>query len=161
MEAIHLSRVSNTRSIFHSRSWINGRRKGTKKKEYRQSSSHLLIRSTAMQTKQNLLQMSRNQEKYSIKFIGDLNEMQCIGFTCPQHKMLVTNFGRQVLTPLLRTSLCVVKGCQRKWKERIVRQTNYPSKRTKSNTLTIMGSCEIQQIARASGNREHVADVDL
>ena len=36
----------------------------------------------------------------------DMNKMQCTGFTCPQHKTLVQNFGRQVLMPLLRTSLC-------------------------------------------------------
>ena len=45
--------------------------------------------------------------------------------------------------------------------ERIVRQTTYPSKRTKSNTQNIMGSCEIQQFALASGNREQVADVEV
>ena len=29
------------------------------------------------------------EAKKSIKFIGDLNKMQCTGFICPQHKMLV------------------------------------------------------------------------
>ena len=73
------------------------------KKEDKQSSSLL---STAMQMKQNLLQILRSQEKYNVKFIGDLNKMQCIGFICPQHKMPVQNFGKQVLMALLRTSLC-------------------------------------------------------
>ena len=49
---------------------------------------------------------------------------------------------------------CVVKGCQRKWKEGILRKTAYTSRTTKSNTRTIMGSCEIQYCKHASGNRE-------
>ena len=57
----------------------------------------------------NPLQILRKQEKYNIKFIGDLNKMQCTGFFCPQHKMLVYNFGKRVRMPLLRTSL--PKGC--------------------------------------------------
>ena len=119
------------------------------KKEGRQISSLLLILSTAMQTKQNLSQISRNQGKYIIKFIGDLNKMQCTRSTCPQHKTLVLNFGRQVLTPFLQRMRR--KGCQRKWKERIVRQTTYLSNRTKSNTQSIMGSYEIQRRAHSSG----------
>ena len=34
----------------------------------------------------------------------------------------------------------VVKGCQRKWKERIVRKTAHTSRTTKSNSQTIMDS---------------------
>ena len=59
------------------------------KKEDEQFSSLFLIRSTAMHMRQNLLKTLRNQEKYNIKFIGDLNKMQCTGFICPQHNMLV------------------------------------------------------------------------
>ena len=60
------------------------------RKEGRQKTFSLLwIRSTAMQMKQNLLQILRSQDKYTIKFIGDLNKMLCTGFICPQHKMLV------------------------------------------------------------------------
>ena len=76
------------------------------KKEGKQSSSLLLILSTAMQTKQNQLQISRNQGKYINKNIGDLNKMQCTGSTCRKHKMPVKNFGRRVPMPLLRTSPC-------------------------------------------------------
>ena len=46
------------------------------------------------------------------------------------------------------------KGCQRKWKERIVRKTAHTSRTTTTNTQTIMGSCEIQYCKHASGNRE-------
>ena len=59
------------------------------KKEGKKSSSLLLILSTAMHMKQISSQMSRKQGKYIIKFIGDVNKMQCTGFSCPQHKMLV------------------------------------------------------------------------
>ena len=46
------------------------------------------------------------------------------------------------------------KGCQRKWKERIVRKAAHTSRTTKSNTQTIMGSWEIPECKHASGNRE-------
>ena len=77
MEAIYLSRGS---------SWQEEK---NVKKEDKQSSSLLLILSTAMQMKQNLLQILRSQEKYNIEFIGDLNKMPCTGFSFLQHKMLV------------------------------------------------------------------------
>ena len=67
------------------------------KKEDKQSSSLLLILSTAMQMKQNLLQILRNQEKYNIKFIGDMNKIQC-------HLSTAQDAGQAF--PLLRTSLC-------------------------------------------------------
>ena len=31
----------------------------------------------------------KKPRKKSIKVVGDLNKMQCTGFTCPQHRMLV------------------------------------------------------------------------
>ena len=50
------------------------------------------------------------------------------------------------------------KGCQEKWKSRIVRQTTYASRRrTKSNTQRYMGSYDLQRFAPASRNREQVA----
>ena len=52
------------------------------------------------------LRYHESKKKYIFKFIGDLNKMQCTGFICPQHKMLFQNFGKGVLMPLLRTSLC-------------------------------------------------------
>ena len=53
------------------------------------------------------------------------------------------------------------KGCQRKWKERIVRQSTYTSQSDKCNTQSIMGSCEIQQLARRLGKpRVFFADVE-
>ena len=128
---------------------------GKERKEGRQT-IFLLILSTAMQMRQNLLQILRSQEKYKIKFIGDLNKMQCTGFIGPQHKMLVLHSGRQVLTPLLRTSLSKRmrrKGCQRKWEKRNVRKTAHTSRTTKSNTKTIMGSYEIRHCKHASRNR--------
>ena len=64
---------------------------GKERKEGRQTIFFFtpLDPSTAMQLKQIQLQISRYQEKYSIKVIRDLNKMQCTGFTCPQQKMLV------------------------------------------------------------------------
>ena len=94
------------RSKLHCRKWIRGMRKGTYRRKTNNLLHFLLIRSTSMQMEQNLLQILRNQEKDNIKFIGDLHKMQCTGFGCPQHKMLVQNFGKRVLMPLLRTSLC-------------------------------------------------------
>ena len=63
MQAIYLSRGSRTRSILHCWTWISGRRKGTWRRKDRQTSSLLLIRSTAMQMKQNLLQIQREPQK--------------------------------------------------------------------------------------------------
>ena len=49
---------------------------------------------------------------------------------------------------------CVVKGCQRKWEKRIVRETAHTSRTTKSNTQTIMGSYEIQYCKHSLENRQ-------
>ena len=108
-----------------------------------------------MQMKQNPLQISRNQEKYHIKFIGDLNKMQCTGITCPQHKMLVWNFGRQVQNAIITYESVPKrmrrKGCQQQVEKRELLQTTYPRKRPKVTLRTIMGSCEIQCCKHASG----------
>ena len=90
MEAIYLSRGSTTRSILHCRNWISGRR--NVKKEDKLFLTLLLIRSTAMQMKQNPLQILPNYGN------------------CPQHKMLVWNFGTRVLMPCI-TYKSVPKEC--------------------------------------------------
>ena len=68
------------------------------KKKIIQSSSP-----TAMQTKQNNLQISRSRGKWSIKFIEDLNKMQSTEFTRPRRK---NEFWQTEPTPSLCTSLC-------------------------------------------------------
>ena len=63
-----------------------------------------------MPAKQNLLQISRNQEKCIIKFIGDWNKTQCTGSTYPQHKMLVWQTGSNaIITYQSVPKECVVK----------------------------------------------------
>ena len=75
----HVGRARDQYSIAEADWWQEEK---NVKKEGNQSSSLLLILSTAM----------GNQGKYIVKFIGDLNKMQCTGFICPQHKMLVWTF---------------------------------------------------------------------
>ena len=82
LETIHLSRGSSTTPILHSRSSIVTGGKERNKGRLTIFFTLLMV-STAMQMKQNQKQISRNQEKHRIKFIGDMIKMQCTGFTCP------------------------------------------------------------------------------
>ena len=68
--------------------------------------------------------------------------MQCTGFICPQHKMLVQNFGKRVLMPLLRTSLCQKNASSRFARQLTPRErpkvTLRPSwVHTRSNTVSM------------------------
>ena len=74
-----------------------------------------------------------------------------------------TNFGKQSLRHRyvpIHAGRKRCKSCQR-MEMRIVRKDNLRLERTRSNTQTIMGSCEIQHCKHASGNREQVANVGL
>ena len=81
MKAIYLSRGSSTRSILHCRNWISGRRNA--RKEGRQT-----IFFTPLDP-----------------FNSDADEAESVA-VCPQHKMLVKDFGNRFLMPLLCNSLC-------------------------------------------------------
>ena len=95
----------SVRFKLHCRNWIGGRRRGTNRRKTIFFTPQDLFNSDADEAESITVQILRNQEKSSIKFIGELNRMQCFGLTCPQHKMLFWNFGKLVLVPLLRTIL--------------------------------------------------------
>ena len=158
METIHRPRGSSTRPILYSRSWTGGRRKRTKRQiifftpldPFNSDADEAEIITGIKKPRKLNYQIHWRHEQDSVCWIH-LSKAQDVG---PDFWQTGSNAIMSVPKELRR------KGCQRKWKERIVRQTTYLRKRTKSNTQSLMGSCEIQQIARASGNREQVADVE-
>ena len=106
MKRIHPSRVSSTGPILCCSSWIGRRRKGTK----RRTENNFLHSSWSFQQR---CQRSRvnyrfQQSKKSAlsKLLETWTWCSVLGPLTLSTKCWYGNFGRQVLTPLLRSSLC-------------------------------------------------------
>ena len=121
-----------------------------------------MILSTAMQMKQNQLQMSRNQGKYIIKFIRD-PEKDAVYW-------IHLSTGQDAGLEFWQTGANAIITYQSVPKESVVKVVSESGKRQlfvrqltprKGPKITLRGSYEIQRFARASGNREQVADVEL
>ena len=117
-----------------------------------------------MQTKQNKSQMSRNPRKvyYQIQWRHEQDAVDWI------HLSTAQDAGRE----FWQTGSNAIITCQSVPKESVVKVVSESGKRElfvrqlilrkgPKVTLSIIGSCEIQRFARASGNREQVADVEL
>ena len=158
MEAIYLSRGSSTRTILHCRNWISGRKKVRKEGRQKESSSLLLIRSAAMQMKQNLSQIQRNQEK--VKYQSHWRPEQ--DAVCWIHLSTAQDAGLELwqtgsnakTTNQSVPKECVVKVVSESGNRKFARETAHTSRTTNSDTQTFMGSYEIQYCKHVSGNRQ-------